>query len=116
VQVTFKEIVSHYRGQPQARPPIFRRVPLLQDNGLRPLKTGDIIAFYNTIIIPAAKDFLHAIVAGEVPLAQPPGEASPCPAGTKSVDTQNSCSESVRTDRLAVRSVGVYSYIPCYIP
>lgn len=86
--MTFKEIISHYRDQPQARSSLFRQVPLLQDDGLRPLKTGDIIAFYNTIIIPAAKDFLHAMVAGEVPLAQPPGEASPCPASPSSVDIQ----------------------------
>jgi hypothetical protein len=41
---------------------------------LRPLSTGDIIGFYNTIIIPAAKDYLHAMVDGRTPLHPPPGE------------------------------------------
>ena len=40
---------------------------------LRPLSTGDIIGFYNTIIIPAAKDYLHAMVDGKTPLLPPPG-------------------------------------------
>jgi hypothetical protein len=43
---------------------------------LRPLSTGDIIGFYNTIIIPAAKDYLHAMVDGKMPLHPPPGENS----------------------------------------
>ena len=46
---------------------------------LRPLSTGDIIGFYNTLIIPAAKDYLHAMVDGKTPLHPPPGLlASPC--------------------------------------
>ncbi len=75
LQVTFKEIITQYRSQPQARSHTFRQVPLLQDAQLRPLRSGDIIAFYNTIIIPAAKEFLHALAAGSVPLATPPGGA-----------------------------------------
>lgn len=36
VQVTFKEILTHYRTQPQASSATFRTVPLLQDTGALP--------------------------------------------------------------------------------
>jgi Retinoblastoma-associated protein B domain len=55
---------------PSARvPPVLSTHPAV----LRPLSTGDIIGFYNTIIIPAAKDYLHAMVDGKTPLHPPPG-------------------------------------------
>lgn len=48
--VSFKEIIAHYRRQPQASQPVYRAVVLEQSNpGLQVQARGDIILFYNQV-------------------------------------------------------------------
>jgi retinoblastoma-like protein 1 len=50
LQITFREIISHYKRQAHAKQEVFRSVPLQQtDPGLVTQSTGDIIAFYNAV-------------------------------------------------------------------
>ena len=54
--ISFKEIIQHYKKQPQAKTDIFRTVVITQsDPELLVSKTGDIIEFYNAIFIPTVK-------------------------------------------------------------
>ena len=58
-RISFKEMLQHYKKQPQARPDIFRSVIIEQSpNDLAVTKTGDIIEFYNAVLIPAVKNFV----------------------------------------------------------
>ena len=58
-RISFKEMLQHYKKQPQARPDIFRSVIIEQSpNDLAVTKTGDIIEFYNAVLIPAIKNFV----------------------------------------------------------
>ena len=58
-RISFKELLQHYKKQPQARPDIFRSVIIEQSpNDLAVTKTGDIIEFYNAVLIPAIKNFV----------------------------------------------------------
>jgi hypothetical protein len=50
LQITFREIISHYKRQVHAKQEVFRTVVLeATDPGLVTLATGDIIAFYNQV-------------------------------------------------------------------
>ncbi len=50
MQITFREIISHYKRQVHSRQEVFRTVVLQQtDPGLVTQTTGDIIAFYNAV-------------------------------------------------------------------
>lgn len=58
-QISFKEIIQHYKKQPQAKTDIFRTVVIAQSEPeLVPSKTGDIIEFYNAVFIPTVKAFV----------------------------------------------------------
>ena len=58
-QITFKEIIQHYKKQPQAKTDVFRTVVTAQsDPDLNVTKTGDIIEFYNAVFIPTVKSFV----------------------------------------------------------
>lgn len=58
-RISFKEMLQHYKKQPQARPDIFRSVIIEQTpTDLTVSKTGDIIEFYNVVLIPAIKSFV----------------------------------------------------------
>ena len=52
-------MLQHYKKQPQARPDVFRSVIIEQNPGdLAVSKTGDIIEYYNAVLIPAIKAFV----------------------------------------------------------
>jgi retinoblastoma-like protein 1 len=54
MQITFREIISHYKRQAHAKQEVFRTVALQQtDPGLVTQSTGDIIAFYNAVCLLA---------------------------------------------------------------
>nr|BAN18542.1 retinoblastoma-like protein [Volvox africanus] len=58
-QVSFREIIAHYRKQPQAQQCIFRSVIIEQSNpDLQVAARADIIAFYNQVFVPSMKSFL----------------------------------------------------------
>ena len=58
-QISFKEIIQHYKKQPQAKTEIFRTVIIAQsDPDLMVSRTGDIIEFYNAVFIPTVKSFV----------------------------------------------------------
>jgi hypothetical protein len=49
-QITFREIIAHYKRQAHAKQEVFRTVVLQQtDPQLITQSTGDIIAFYNAV-------------------------------------------------------------------
>nr|BAN18540.1 retinoblastoma-like protein [Pleodorina starrii]BAN18541.1 retinoblastoma-like protein [Pleodorina starrii] len=80
-QVSFREIITHYRKQPQAQAQqaIFRSVIIEQSNpGLQIVSRADIIAFYNQVFVPAMKSFL---LKGEPSVA---GAGEHCIASTAS--------------------------------
>ncbi|KAF8058436.1 RBR2 [Scenedesmus sp. PABB004] len=63
-QVTFREIIGHYKRQAHAKQEVFRTVVLAQsDPGLVATASGDIIAFYNAVYVPAMKGHLLTTVA-----------------------------------------------------
>ncbi|KNC53471.1 uncharacterized protein AMSG_01185 [Thecamonas trahens ATCC 50062] len=51
---TFKKIIEQYRAQPQASSKVYKSVLLEASSGA----SGDIIAFYNQVYIPAMKPYL----------------------------------------------------------
>ena len=52
-------MLQHYKKQPQARPDVFRSVIIEQSpTDLTVSKTGDIIEFYNAVLIPNIKAFV----------------------------------------------------------
>ena len=58
-QISFKEIIQHYKKQPQAKTDIFRTVAITQTGPeLIVSKTGDIIEFYNAVFIATVKPFV----------------------------------------------------------
>ena len=58
-QVKFKDILQHYKKQPQCRTEVFRTVIIEQSlDDHQAVKTGDIIEFYNSVLIPACKGFV----------------------------------------------------------
>ncbi len=79
-QTTFKEIIAHYRKQPQATQEVFRSVIITQTNpGLVVLSRGDIIAFYNQAFVPPMKQYLlKGEAAATTAIGLPP---MPPPAG-----------------------------------
>jgi hypothetical protein len=55
LQITFREIIAHYKRQAHAKQEVFRTVVLQQtDPHLLTQSTGDIIAFYNAVSPPTA--------------------------------------------------------------
>ncbi|KAK9837434.1 hypothetical protein WJX81_002188 [Elliptochloris bilobata] len=77
-QVTFKDIIAHYKRQPQARTPVFRTVAItLTDPDLQVVKTGDVIEFYNAVFIPAVKAFVLRLGSGKAALVRPPALSVP---------------------------------------
>ena len=91
---TFRDVVAAYRRAPHARPDVFRAVPLdpLPTVGAStphptPRRTGDIIQFYNTVFVPAAREQLLALGAGAAPPAPPAPRAPPPPAWRPAVAT-----------------------------
>lgn len=71
-QISFKQIINHYRRQPQAKSDIFRTVVLKQTEvELQVLHTGDVIAFYNSVFVPAVKTDLLRINQDRASLARP---------------------------------------------
>ena len=72
-QVSFKEIISQYRQQPQANQVVFRSVVLEQTNpGLQVAARGDIIQFYNQVFVPVMKQHLLTTLGTGVDLPLPP--------------------------------------------
>ncbi|KAJ9505708.1 hypothetical protein QJQ45_006424 [Haematococcus lacustris] len=70
--ISFKEIIVHYRRQPQASQTVFRSVVLKQSlPELQVLARGDIIAFYNQLFVPLMKQFLLRD-GGTAPTGLPP--------------------------------------------
>ena len=68
-QISFKEIIQHYKKQPQCKTDIFRTVVIHQANPeLVISKTGDIIEFYNVVFIPAVKAFVLRLGSRKVQL------------------------------------------------
>ena len=58
-QVSFKEMLQHYKRQPQCKTDVFRTVIIEQSlDDLAVTKTGDIIEFYNSVLIPSLKSFV----------------------------------------------------------
>ena len=58
-QISFKEIIQHYKKQPQAKTDIFRTVIIAQSEpDMAVSHTGDIIEFYNSVFIPTVKPFV----------------------------------------------------------
>ena len=50
MQITFREIIAHYKRQAHAKQEVFRTVVLQHtDPALVTQATGDIIAFYNAV-------------------------------------------------------------------
>lgn len=63
VNVTFRDIIFHYRKQPQCKPYVFRNVfidlpPVRRAGKPGGQETGDIIKFYNEVFVPSTKSFL----------------------------------------------------------
>jgi retinoblastoma-like protein 1 len=61
--VAFRDIIYHYRKQPQCKPYVFRNVLLdaaVNKNvgKVGQARTGDIIKFYNEVFVPSTKSFL----------------------------------------------------------
>ena len=70
-QISFKEIIQHYKKQPQAKTDIFRTVIIAQSEPeLAVSQTGDIIEFYNTVFIPTVKPFVLQLGQKKAPLVQ----------------------------------------------
>nr|BCL66114.1 retinoblastoma-like protein [Volvox africanus] len=90
-QVSFREIIAHYRKQPQAQPSIFRSVIIEQSNpALQVFRRADIIAFYNQVFVPAMKSYLlkNELIDSSF------GPSVPIKDGTLG-NGNNGCSESV---------------------
>nr|ADI46925.1 MAT3m [Volvox carteri f. nagariensis] len=94
VQVSFREIIGHYRKQPQAQQCIFRSVIIEQSNpGLQVSTRADIIAFYNQVFVPSMKSFL---LKGETRCASTCGQGLDGEPGTViSISETNSASACV---------------------
>ena len=72
-QITFKEIIQHYKKQPQAKTDVFRTVVTAQsDPDLNVTKTGDIIEFYNAVFIPTVKSFVLKLGSRKAQLTRCP--------------------------------------------
>lgn len=70
-QISFKEIIQHYKKQPQAKTDIFRTVIIAQSEPeLAVSQTGDIIEFYNSVFIPTVKPFVLQLGQRKAPLIQ----------------------------------------------
>ena len=70
-QISFKEIIQHYKKQPQAKTDIFRTVIISQcELELSVEQTGDIIEFYNSVFIPMVKPFVLQLGQRKAPLVQ----------------------------------------------
>nr|BAN18536.1 retinoblastoma-like protein [Eudorina sp. 2006-703-Eu-15]BAN18537.1 retinoblastoma-like protein [Eudorina sp. 2006-703-Eu-15] len=81
-QVSFREIIAHYRKQPQAHQSIFRSVIIEQTNpGLQVVTRADIIAFYNQTFVPSMKSFLLKSEQGCPATNAPAVGAQPAPGG-----------------------------------
>eukprot|EP00899_Mesostigma_viride_P012632 jgi/Mesvir1/2136/Mv16657-RA.1 len=62
--VQFRDILMHYRKQPQSKQEVFRSVAIEQDRQeLTVTRRGDIIVFYNFVFIPEMKDSLLQVTA-----------------------------------------------------
>lgn len=58
-QASFKQMLQHYKKQPQCKPEVFRTVIIEQSlDELTVTRTGDIIEFYNAVLIPTVKQFV----------------------------------------------------------
>lgn len=58
-QASFKEMLQHYRRQPQCKTDVFRTVVIEQSlQDFTVTCTGDIIEFYNAVLIPSLKSFV----------------------------------------------------------
>ncbi|WOL12603.1 retinoblastoma-related protein-like [Canna indica] len=70
IGLTFKDIVNHYKKQPQCKPQVFRSifvaVPSANRNGRMVEEYVDIITFYNQKFIPFVKPLLVEIVPAPV--------------------------------------------------
>nr|BCL66182.1 retinoblastoma-like protein [Volvox reticuliferus] len=91
-QVSFREIIAHYRKQPQAQPSIFRSVIIEQSNpALQVFRRADIIAFYNQVFVPAMKSYLlkSEFMDGST------GPSVPIMNDIKPGDGNSDCNESV---------------------
>ena len=69
---TFRDIIAAYRRAPHARPDVFRCVAIELAPDLTPLRTGDIIEFYNSVFVGAARGALLALGSGRLPLLPAP--------------------------------------------
>ncbi|KAK9811088.1 hypothetical protein WJX73_001682 [Symbiochloris irregularis] len=68
-QAKFKEILQHYKKQPQGRPDVFRQVVIEQScDDQTAARTGDIIEFYNSVLIPVTKSFVLDLYSKKAPL------------------------------------------------
>ncbi|EYU26041.1 hypothetical protein ABFS82_11G082100 [Erythranthe guttata] len=93
LNLTFKEIISNYRKQPQCKPQVFRSVYVDWTAQRRNGKNGpdhiDIITFYNEIFVPAVKPLLVELAPGgsTQTTSQSPETKNnidgPCPASPK---------------------------------
>ncbi|WIA37774.1 hypothetical protein OEZ86_014644 [Tetradesmus obliquus] len=103
-QITFREIISHYKRQAHARQEAFRSVALQRtDPGLVTQATGDIIAFYNAVFVPVMKGFLLTTV-------QQPAISGNGSNGTRS-GRQNSGELPAASDAAAAQPAGSQSPI-----
>eukprot|EP00884_Botryococcus_braunii_P018471 jgi/Botrbrau1/5307/Bobra.0391s0021.4 len=71
-QVTFKDIIGQYKKQAQCKTDTFRSVPISLSPDLEIQQTGDVILFYNSVFIPATKQFVLALGQREVPILPQP--------------------------------------------
>ena len=81
--ITFRDIIYHYRRQPQSRPEVFRSVVLEQSSpDLVPTRRGDIIEFYNVHFVPHVKAFLLELPK-QAPEDEDGGSLASPPAASK---------------------------------
>ncbi|KAJ3701533.1 hypothetical protein LUZ61_005238 [Rhynchospora tenuis] len=62
LNLTFKEIVSSYKKEPQCKPEVFRNVFVGSSNMRIGICHVDIITFYNEVFVPAVKPLLVGMV------------------------------------------------------
>ncbi|CAD7704720.1 unnamed protein product [Ostreobium quekettii] len=61
--VPFREIIHQYKRQPHAKPEVYKTVILQQSEpDFKVERTGDIIEFYNQVLVPALRNHLLATV------------------------------------------------------
>ncbi|KAK9863068.1 hypothetical protein WJX84_009434 [Apatococcus fuscideae] len=77
--VSFKEIIAHYKRQPQSKSDIFRNVSISQARGpaFQVERSGDVIEFYNIVFIPSVKAFLLHLSQRSIPILRPPKMPQP---------------------------------------